>query len=143
MHPSYPYGNPTNLKHPAARPRKPTDLSSRALFSDLSYAGGGVNGALRWRDLALDRLLPVDHEKEEAARAALARKMASGTSHNNNPAAGLPQVQPMQQVQQESEEEDEEESSETESGSVEDEGDEDEDEDNASFDNEFENMRFY
>lgn len=85
----------------------------------------------------------MDHEKEEAARAALARKMASGTSHNNNPAAGLPQVQPMQQVQQESEEEDEEESSETESGSVEDEGDEDEDEDNASFDNEFENMRFY
>lgn len=66
VHPSYPYGNPTSLRHPANRPRKPTDPSSRALFADLAYAGGGANGALRWRDL-----------REEAARAALARKMAS------------------------------------------------------------------
>jgi len=85
VHPSYPYGNPTNIKHPAARPRAPYDPSSRALFEDMGYAGGGVNGALRWKDLALDTLLPVDHEKEEAERAAQARKMASGASSNNNP----------------------------------------------------------
>ncbi len=86
VHPSYPYGNPTNIKHPAARPRAPHDPMSRALFDDMAYAGGGVNGALRWRDLALDVLLPIDHKKEEAERAALARKMASGSNSNNNPA---------------------------------------------------------
>ena len=129
VHPSYPYGNPTSLKHPAARPRKPTDLTSRALFSDLSYAGGGANGALRWRDLALDKLLHVDQEKEEASRAAFARKMASGSGHNNNPAAGLPQVQPTQPGQQESDEEDDEEDDEVESGSADEDADEDEDED--------------
>ncbi|KAI5121643.1 hypothetical protein M0805_001171 [Coniferiporia weirii] len=135
VHPSYPYGNPTNLKHPAARPRKPTDLSSRALFADLAYAGGGANGALRWRDLALDRLLPVDREKEEAARAALARKMASGASQNNNPAAGQPHVQPTQPGQQlgESEEDEaEEDSDDIGSGSVEDE-DDDENENSENF----------
>ncbi|KAI0030072.1 hypothetical protein K488DRAFT_55014 [Vararia minispora EC-137] len=80
VHPSYPYGNPTNLKHPAAHPRVPYDPTSRALFEDMGYAGGGVNGALRWRDLALDILLPVDREREEAARAAQARKMATGAA---------------------------------------------------------------
>ena len=93
VHPSYPYGNPTNIKHPAARPRRTADFSSRALFSDLSYAGGGVNGALRWRDLALERLLPVDHEREEAARAALARKLANGAATANNPSQGQTQAQ--------------------------------------------------
>ncbi|TDL24007.1 hypothetical protein BD410DRAFT_132134 [Rickenella mellea] len=85
VHPSYPYGNPTNIKHPAARPRAPFDPSSRALFEDMGYAGGGVNGALRWKDLALDTLLPVDRDKEEAERAVQARKMASGAGSNNNP----------------------------------------------------------
>ena len=86
VHPSYPYGNPTNIKHPASRPRPPYDPSSRALFEDMGYAGGGINGALRWRDLALDDLLPVDEAKEEAKRAMQARKMASGaTNHNPQP----------------------------------------------------------
>ncbi|KAF8880200.1 hypothetical protein BD779DRAFT_1612787 [Infundibulicybe gibba] len=85
VHPSYPYGNPTNIKHPTARPRPPYDPSSRALFEDMGYDGGGVNGALRWRDLALDELLPVDEEKEEAKRAIQARKMASGASNNPQP----------------------------------------------------------
>ena len=49
----------------------------------MGYAGGGINGSLRWRDLGLEDLLPVDEEKEEAKRAMLARKMASGA--NNNP----------------------------------------------------------
>ncbi|KAI9510018.1 hypothetical protein F5148DRAFT_658018 [Russula earlei] len=82
IHPSYPYGNPTNIKHPAARPRVPYDPTSRALFEDMGYAGGGVNGTLRWKDLALDILLPVDKEKEEAEKAAHARKMASGANAN-------------------------------------------------------------
>lgn len=52
----------------------------------MGYAGGGINGALRWRDLALDELLPINEEKEEALRAIQARKMASGTSgHNPQP----------------------------------------------------------
>ncbi|KAG2040081.1 hypothetical protein BDR03DRAFT_950227 [Suillus americanus] len=89
VHPSYPYGNPTNIKHPAARPRPPYDPTSRALFEDMGYGGGGVNGSLRWRDLALDRLLPVNEEKEEMKRAAEARKMANGATS-----------QPQQQQQQ-------------------------------------------
>ena len=93
VHPSYPYGNPTHIKHPAALPRPPYDPSSRALFEDMGYAGAGVNGALRWRDLALDVLLPVDEDKEEAKRATQARRMASGTTSNQNPQAA--QQQPM------------------------------------------------
>ncbi|THH27741.1 hypothetical protein EUX98_g6438 [Antrodiella citrinella] len=85
VHPSYPYGNPASIKHPAARPRRPYDPSSRALFEDMGYAGGGVNGALRWKELALDQLLPVDVEKEEAAKAALARKLANGNGTANHP----------------------------------------------------------
>ncbi|KAF9454132.1 hypothetical protein P691DRAFT_798397 [Macrolepiota fuliginosa MF-IS2] len=102
VHPSYPYGNPTNIKHPAARPRPPYDPTSRALFEDMGYAGGGINGALRWRDLALDELLPVDEEKEEALRALQARKMASGTSgHNPPPQQHQPQPQPDQTIDEE------------------------------------------
>ncbi|KAF8625037.1 hypothetical protein AX17_006951 [Amanita inopinata Kibby_2008] len=92
VHPSYPYGNPTNIKHPAAKPRPTYDPFSRALFEDMGYAGGGVNGALRWRDLALDELMPFDEEKEEVKKAMLARKMASGTT-NQNPQQGQQQQQ--------------------------------------------------
>jgi len=60
----------------------------------MGYGGGGINGALRWRDLALDELLPVDEEKEEAKRAMQARKMASGASNHN------PQPQQQQQPPQ-------------------------------------------
>jgi len=96
VHPSYPYGNPTSIKHPASRPRRPYDPSSRALFEDMGYGGGGVNGSIRWKDLALDLLLPVDEEKEEAAKAAEARKLASGTAANQ-PAPPLPPPQPQGQ----------------------------------------------
>lgn len=101
VHPSYPYGNPTNIKHPAARPRPPYDPTSRALFEDMGYAGGGINGTLRWRDLALDELLPIDEEREEALRAIQARKMASGTPGHNP----QPQHQPQAQAIDEDEEE--------------------------------------
>ncbi|KAG6845023.1 hypothetical protein H0H87_001544 [Tephrocybe sp. NHM501043] len=129
VHPSYPYGNPTNIKHPAARPRPPYDPSSRALFEDMGYAGGGINGALRWRDLAMDELLPVDEEKEEAKRAMHARKMASGASnHNPQPQQQQQQApqQPPDQTIEEEEEDDEDENNEIESGG-EDEEDDDED----------------
>lgn len=81
----------------------------------MGYAGGGINGSLRWRDLGLEDLLPVDEEKEEAKRAMQARKMASGA--NNNPQTQ--QVHNPAQVQQDQLNEEEEEEEE----------DEDEDED--------------
>ncbi|EIW78984.1 hypothetical protein CONPUDRAFT_155672 [Coniophora puteana RWD-64-598 SS2] len=85
VHPSYPYGNPTSIKHPAARPRPTYDPTSRALFEDMGYAGGGINGALRWRDLALEQLLPADDAKEETRKAAEARRMANGTTGGQGP----------------------------------------------------------
>jgi hypothetical protein len=130
VHPSYPYGNPTNIKHPAARPRPPYDPTSRALFEDMGYGGGGVNGSLRWRDLALDRLLPVNEEKEEMKRATEARKMANGATS-----------QPQQQQQQpppqagaadqtiEEEDEEEEDSAEHDENDVDEDNVEDEDDD--------------
>ncbi|KAF8159835.1 hypothetical protein B0H34DRAFT_782435 [Crassisporium funariophilum] len=107
VHPSYPYGNPTNIKHPSSRPRPPYDPSSRALFEDMGYAGGGINGALRWRDLGLDDLLPVDEAKEEAKRAMQARKMASGASNNNPQAHQQPHAPQVQQGQLNDDEDDE------------------------------------
>lgn len=127
VHPSYPYGNPTNIKHPSSKPRPPYDPSSRALFEDMGYAGGGINGSLRWRDLGLEDLLPVDEEKEEAKRAMLARKMASGA--NNNPQSQ--QVHNPAQAQQDQLNEDEEDEDEDEDENENDENnidDEDEDE---------------
>lgn len=114
VHPSYPYGNPTNIKHPAARPRPPYDPTSRALFEDMGYGGGGVNGALRWKDLALEQLLPVDGEKEEMKRAAEARRMANvatGQPHHHPPPQPPPPPTDVadQTIEDEEEEEDEEE----------------------------------
>ncbi|KAJ7709722.1 hypothetical protein B0H17DRAFT_1028937 [Mycena rosella] len=114
-HPSYPYGNPTSVQHPASRPRLPYDPSSRALFEDMGYDGGGVNGALRWKDLAMEQLLPVDEEQEEARRAIQARKMASGAASN----ATAPQVG----VQDDGEEDDDEDEN--------DENEEDDDDDDS------------
>ncbi|KAI0831995.1 hypothetical protein BC628DRAFT_1351038 [Trametes gibbosa] len=103
VHPSYPYGNPLSIKHPASLPRRPYDPASRALFEDMGYGGGGVNGSLRWRDLALELLFPVDQAREEAEKAAQARKMASGTTSNHPPAQ--PPPPPDQNVDEEDEEE--------------------------------------
>jgi len=120
VHPSYPYGNPLNIKHPAARPRRPYDPSSRALFEDMGYSGGGVNGSLRWKDLALDTLFPVDEAREAADKAAQARKLASGTSANHPP----PQ-QPHMQAAQATDDEDEEENDENENEDVDEDNDDD------------------
>ena len=137
VHPSYPYGNPNNIKHPSAKPRQPYGLLSRALFEDMSIGGGGTNGTLRWTDLALDELLPVDEEKEEAQRAMQARKMASGAS-NNNPQGH--QVQPAQ-VQQTEDDEDEEEDDNLIDDEDDDE-DDDDDDDDALMDEEDEEDEF-
>ena len=135
VHPSYPYGNPTSIKHPASRPRRPYDPSSRALFEDMGYAGGGVNGSLRWKDLALDLLLPIDEEKEEAERAAQARKMASGATASHPPQPQQPPTVPNQSPDMDDEEEatendenenDDEDEGEDERNDDTDEGDEDE-----------------
>lgn len=117
VHPSYPYGNPFNIQHPAARPRRPYDPSSRALFEDMGFSGGGVNGSLRWKDLALDTLYPIDEARQEAERAAQARKMASGASTNQPP----PQPPPAQ-VQQPVEDDEDEENDENEDNGEEDDG---------------------
>lgn len=109
VHPSYPYGNPTNIRHPAARPRPPYDPTSRALFEDMGYAGGGVNGTLRWKDLALEQLLPVDDVKEELKRAAEARKMANGATGTayHPPPPPPPQPAPDDTINEEGDGEDE------------------------------------
>ena len=86
----------------------------------MGYAGGGINGSLRWRDLGLEDLLPVDEEKEEAKRAIQARKLANGA--NNNPQAQ--QVNNPAQAQQDQLNEEEEE----EEAEVDEDEDEDEDE---------------
>lgn len=81
VHPSYPYGDPTSLGHPAARPRTQGDPTSRALFEDVVvYGVEPFSGTLRWHELALDQLLPVDEQKAEAERAAQARTVAPGIS---------------------------------------------------------------
>ena len=126
VHPSYPYGNPTNIRHPASRPRINYNPASRALFED--FRGGGVNGSLTWKDLALDRLLPVDREKEENERAAQARKLASGASSNNNPPAQRG-PEPDAPGNTQTTEGDEETSTEEEDENEEGDGDEDEDDD--------------
>ncbi|KAG1793128.1 uncharacterized protein HD556DRAFT_521329 [Suillus plorans] len=130
VHPSYPYGNPTNIKHPAARPRPPYDPTSRALFEDMGYGGGGVNGSLRWRDLALDRLLPVNDEKEEMKRATEARKMANGAT--TQPQQQQQQPQPQAGVADQTideEDEEEEDSAEHDENDVDEDNVEDEDDD--------------
>ncbi|RPD64173.1 hypothetical protein L227DRAFT_650380 [Lentinus tigrinus ALCF2SS1-6] len=124
VHPSYPYGNPLSIKHPASLPRRPYDPASRALFEDMGYGGGGVNGTIRWKDLALDLLFPVDQAREEAERAAQARQMASGTTSNHPPAQ--PQQPPQNQAIEEEEDDEVDENDVDE--------DEDEDDEQSSYD---------
>jgi len=84
VHISYPYGDPTRLTHPASQANRYLDPNSRAIYDDTGAGGaatgmGNVNVGMVWKDLALDLLLPVDPAKEEAARAAKARRLANGT----------------------------------------------------------------
>ncbi|KAJ7441864.1 hypothetical protein FB451DRAFT_1355434 [Mycena latifolia] len=101
-HPSYPYGNPTNVEHPASRPCPPYDPSSRhgALFEDMGYDGGGVN------------------EKEEEKRAIEARKMASGASNATASQAGMGQDQTAEEDEEDENDENENDEEEEESEGV-------------------------
>jgi hypothetical protein len=90
VHPSYPFGNPLSTKHPASRPKRPFEPSSRALFEDMVPLGAGVNGFLRWKELGIDGLLPIDEDAEKAAQAESARKMANGAQGQNPPPAQVP-----------------------------------------------------
>ncbi|KAH6908315.1 hypothetical protein BKA70DRAFT_1043425, partial [Coprinopsis sp. MPI-PUGE-AT-0042] len=135
VHPSYPYGNPTSAKHPINQPRTLAfDPSSRALFEDMGFAGGGINGAFRWNELALDQLLPIDEEKEEAKRAAQARKMASGAGGGGQqqgqqpPQHQQPGGPPQDLTLGDDDDDDEDEDEEDEDEDDEDEDEEDEDE---------------
>ena len=131
-HPSYPFGNPTHLKHPASRPRPFYDPGSRTLFEDMGFAPATVDVTLRWKELALNELLPTDENKDVAERAVEARKMASGASSSNGPP---PQHQPPMMVAP-GEEDDDDEDDEDDEDDDEDEEDEleegDEDEDDQS-----------
>lgn len=125
VHPSYPYGNPTNIKHPAAKPRPPYDPASRALYEDMGYEGGGVAGALRWKDMALEVLLPTDEAKEMSEKAAKARKMASGaTNQGPHPQPQQPVLTPGDQTIEDEDEEDEEDDEEDENDENENDDDE-------------------
>jgi hypothetical protein len=96
----------------------------------MGYAGGGINGSLRWRDLGLEDLLPVDDEKEEAKRAMQARKMASGA--NNNPQTQQvhnPAQAQQDQLNEEDDEEDDDENDDENDENNNDELEDDEDED--------------
>ena len=82
---------------------------------------------MRWNDLALDRLLPRNREREEAERAALERKMASGVNYGHG---SQPRPQPTEAGRQ------------TEGSEEEDDVDDDEsDEDSGSLNEEDEEER--
>lgn len=68
-------------------------------------AAYGPNTALRWKDLALDELLPADDEEEQRLKAEQARKMASGSQANNT---GPHQQAPRNEGEQQDDEEEEE-----------------------------------
>jgi len=87
-----------SIKHPASRPKRPFEPSSRALFEDMVPLGAGVNGFLRWKDLGLDTLLPVDDEAEKKAQAEQARKMANGAPAHQQSTGPPPQTVGVQQA---------------------------------------------
>ena len=70
--------------------------------------GAGVNGFLRWKELGLDTLLPVDEEAEKKSQAEQARKMANGAPANHQTTVPLPQPAGVQHQAIGDEEEDDE-----------------------------------
>ncbi|ELU43547.1 beta-xylosidase [Rhizoctonia solani AG-1 IA] len=120
VHPSYPYGNPTKPSHPVAF--EPLGRgSSRAYYDDMRFERLRRLDRLRWTNLALDLLLPIDHEREEALKAAAARKAASGAAANNNSGNGGADADQATTDETEAEEEGEQDEEEGEDGEGEDE----------------------
>ncbi|KAF8318646.1 hypothetical protein DL93DRAFT_313778 [Clavulina sp. PMI_390] len=106
MHTSYPYGNPLKLNHPAALGTYPFGSGDARLYASLSYephsshisimsthsymnAQAQSQSLLRWHDMALDELLPIDPKTVAAEMAARARRGATGM---HNPAHAGTQV---------------------------------------------------
>jgi hypothetical protein len=88
-------------------------------------AAHGIGSAMRWKDLALDQLLPPDERQEERLKAEVARKMASGAQQpavNAQVQTNANEVEQFEEIVEDEEEEDEE-----------GEGAEDEDEDEDGF----------
>ncbi|KAF8586353.1 hypothetical protein K439DRAFT_1408918 [Ramaria rubella] len=77
VHPSYPYGDPTSANHSASQPRMDADNTSRVLYMDI-ICMGDITATLRWKELALDHLLPMNTGKAEAENGAHARENAAG-----------------------------------------------------------------
>jgi hypothetical protein len=61
-------------------------------------SGAGVNGFLRWKELGIDGLLPVDEDAEKAAQAESARKMANGAPTHNPPPAQAAQIESLDPI---------------------------------------------
>jgi len=74
------------MKRRLTRIRPVFDPMARSLMEEPDNIG--IYAGLRWKELALKKLLPVDENKLRADRATQARKMASGaTSSNQRPPA--------------------------------------------------------
>ncbi|KAH7105942.1 hypothetical protein BKA62DRAFT_809254 [Auriculariales sp. MPI-PUGE-AT-0066] len=100
QHPSYPYGDPTRMGHPAKfiRPSNVYNPASHMRFTDAAFhTAARPESSLQWPDLALELLLPHDQDKIEAERAAQARKLASGAGAGG--AGGGQRPPPQQQPQ--------------------------------------------
>lgn len=54
------------------------------MYDETGGVGSNVNVGMLWKDLALDILLPTDPIKEEALRAAKARKLANGVQSDGD-----------------------------------------------------------
>ena len=87
--------------------------------------GAGVNGFLRWKELGLDTLLPVDEEAEKKARAEQARKMANGAPAHQQ-STGPPQSVGVQQRTAETQTDEDGDEEDTEGDDDEEEGNEEE-----------------
>lgn len=74
--------------------------------------GAGVNGFLRWKELGLDTLLPVDEEAEKKTQAEQARKMANGAPAHQQPTGPQPGGVRQQTVETQTDEEGDEEDTE-------------------------------
>jgi hypothetical protein len=103
------------------------DPTAKAQLEEFKVEKTGIYAGLRWRELALNKLLPPDEDKIRAERATQARKMASGASSQHAPAHApqyTQQATPQQQApedDEESDEEDEDDDNEEDEGDEEDE----------------------
>ena len=53
-------------------------MQTRGLYEDMGLAPNGVETTLRWKDLALESLLPSNDKKEMEKKVSVARRLATG-----------------------------------------------------------------